>query len=171
MRHTILASRPSSWQPGSRRGCKSRDGTSAIAPKTGRNCGGAARQGQAGNKGGGAIDAGIRLCGEGRICQQDAKGNWSTFRESWNRLGAKVDRASGAAKVDAKVKASYGAREKWTQTKQQLDRAETATASNWDESEEWIKQSYADLKNSFEKTRQWLSDKIAPDAVVSRKRR
>jgi len=53
-------------------------------------------------------------------------------------------------------------REKWTQTKQQLDRAETATASNWDEVKNGFKQSYADLKNSFEKTRQWLSDKIAP---------
>jgi hypothetical protein len=53
-------------------------------------------------------------------------------------------------------------REKWAQAKKQLDGAETATESNWDDVKNGFKQSYADLKDSFNKTRQWLSDKIAP---------
>ena len=82
-------------------------------------------------------------------------------QEELDRLGAKVDGASGAAKADAKVKLA-AVREKWAQAKKQLDGAETATESNWDDVKNGFKQSYADLKDSFNKTRQWLSDKIAP---------
>jgi hypothetical protein len=78
-----------------------------------------------------------------------------------DQLGAKVEGAGGAAKADAKVKLA-AVREKWAQANRQVDRAQTATASDWDDVKNGFKQSYADLKDSFNKTRQWLSDKIAP---------
>ena len=84
-----------------------------------------------------------------------------SIQEELDRLGTKADKASGAAKDDAKVKLQ-AARDKWAQAKKQLDQAETATASNWDDVKTGFKQSYADLQDSFTKTRQWLSDKIAP---------
>ena len=84
-----------------------------------------------------------------------------SIQEELDRLGTKVDKASGAAKADAKVKLQT-ARDKWAQAKKQLDQAETATASNWDDVKTGFKQSYTDLQDSFAKTRQWLSDKVAP---------
>jgi hypothetical protein len=83
------------------------------------------------------------------------------IQEELDRLGTKVDKANGAAKADAKVKLQ-AARDKWTQAKKQLDQAETATESSWDDVKSGFKQSYTDLQDSFAKTRQWLSDKIAP---------
>ncbi len=83
------------------------------------------------------------------------------IQEELDRLGTKVDKASGAAKADARVELRT-ARGKWAQAKKQLDQAEIATESSWDDVKTGFKQSYADLKDSFEKTRQWLSDKIAP---------
>ena len=84
-----------------------------------------------------------------------------SIQEELDRLGTKVDSASGAAKADAKVKLQT-ARDKWAQAKKQLDRAESATESTWDDVKSGFKQSYTDLQDSFAKTRQWLSDKIAP---------
>jgi hypothetical protein len=84
-----------------------------------------------------------------------------SIQEELDRLGAKVEGASGSAKADAKIKLA-AVREKWAQAKQRLDRAETATESTWDDVKSGFKQSYVDLKDSFDKTRQWLSDKIAP---------
>ncbi len=82
-------------------------------------------------------------------------------QEELDRLSAKVESAGGAVKADAKAKLET-VRGKWTQAKKQLDRAETATASDWDDVKSGFKQSYAELKDPSDKTRQWLSDKIAP---------
>jgi hypothetical protein len=82
-------------------------------------------------------------------------------QEELSRLGAKVDAASDSAKADARVKLA-AVRAKWVQAKAQLDRAESATESTWDDVKLGFKQSYVDLKDSFNTLRQWLSDKIAP---------
>lgn len=82
-------------------------------------------------------------------------------QEELDRLSAKVESSGGAVKTDAKARLET-VREKWTQAKKQLDRAETATASDWEDVKSGFKQSYTDLKDSSDKTRQWLSDKIAP---------
>jgi hypothetical protein len=82
-------------------------------------------------------------------------------QEELDRLGAKVDNAGGAAKLDAKARLDV-VRGKWAQAQKQLDRAETAAESNWDDAKNGFKQSYTDLKASFDAARQWLSDKIAP---------
>jgi len=84
-----------------------------------------------------------------------------SIQDELDQLGAKVESAGGSAKADAKVKLA-AVREKWAQAKKQVDRAETATASDWDDVKSGFKQSYVDLRDSFDKTRQWLSDKIAP---------
>jgi hypothetical protein len=82
-------------------------------------------------------------------------------QEELDRLGAKVDAAGDSAKADAKVRLA-AVRAKWVQAKAQLDRAESATESTWDDVKFGFKRSYVDLKDSFNSTRQWLSDKIAP---------
>ena len=53
-------------------------------------------------------------------------------------------------------------RKKWAQAKKQLDRAESATESTWNDVKGGFEKSYGELKDSFEKTRQWLSEKIEP---------
>jgi len=84
-----------------------------------------------------------------------------SMQEELDQLGAKMESTGSSAKADAKVRLA-AVREKWAQAKKQVDRAENATASDWDDVKSGFKQSYADLKDSSDKTRQWLSDKIAP---------
>jgi phage host-nuclease inhibitor protein Gam len=83
------------------------------------------------------------------------------IEEELDRLSAKVDGASGVAKTDAEAKLE-AVREKWVLAKTQLDRAENATESTWDDVKGTFKKSYGDLKDSVEDARQWLSDKIKP---------
>jgi hypothetical protein len=83
------------------------------------------------------------------------------LQDEVNLLAAKADGARGAAKADAKDQLA-AVHAKWTKTKQQLDQAENATESTWDDVKNGFKESYAGLKDSVVTTRQWLSDKIAP---------
>jgi len=83
------------------------------------------------------------------------------LQDDLNLLGAKVERSSGAVKADAKAKLAV-VREKWVKTRQQLDQAENATDSTWNDVKSGFKGSYADLKDSISATRLWLSEKIAP---------
>jgi hypothetical protein len=78
-----------------------------------------------------------------------------------DRLATKVEHGSGEAKADAKAKLA-AVHEKWVQAKKQLDLAESATESSWEDVKGSFKKSLDDLKDSIDKTRQWLSDKIAP---------
>lgn len=78
-----------------------------------------------------------------------------------DQLSAKVDSSSTAAKADAKARLD-AIREQWVQAKKQLDQAESATEDTWDDVKAGLKRSYGELKDSFDKTRQWLSDKIQP---------
>jgi hypothetical protein len=82
-------------------------------------------------------------------------------QEELDHLAGKVENSTGAAKADAKVKLQ-AARDKWTQTKQQLNQVENATDSTWNDVKKSFKDSYSVLKASIDETRQWLSDKIAP---------
>ena len=83
------------------------------------------------------------------------------IRKELDRLSAKVDKSSGAAKADAQARLEV-VRKKWAQAKKRLDQAESATESTWDDVKDGFRKSYGELKDSFEKARQWLSDKIAP---------
>jgi hypothetical protein len=82
-------------------------------------------------------------------------------QEELDRLAGKVESSTGAAKADAKAKLQ-AVRDKWSQTKQQLNQVENATESTWNDVKKSFKDSYAVLKASIDDTRQWLSDKIAP---------
>jgi hypothetical protein len=53
-------------------------------------------------------------------------------------------------------------RENWARTKQQLDLAESATEATWNDVKRGLMKSRDELMESFEKSRQWLSDKIEP---------
>ena len=83
------------------------------------------------------------------------------IQEELDRLSAKINKSSGAAKAEAKTKLK-ALRKKWAQAKKQLDRAESATESTWNDVKGGFEKSYGELKDSFEKTRQWLSEKIEP---------
>ncbi len=83
------------------------------------------------------------------------------LQDDLNLLAAKVDDSGGAAKAEAKAKLEV-VREKWTKTKQQLDQAQNATESTWNDVKSGFNESYVALKDSVETTRQWLSEKIAP---------
>jgi len=83
------------------------------------------------------------------------------IQEELDRLSAKVDRSSGAVKADAETQLE-AVREKWAQAKKQLDRAGSATESTWDDVKGGFEKIYGELEDSFEKTRQWISDKIEP---------
>jgi acyl-CoA reductase-like NAD-dependent aldehyde dehydrogenase len=78
-----------------------------------------------------------------------------------DRMSTEVEKSGGAAKADAETKLA-AVREKWAQANRRLDQAETAAEPNWNDVKDGLNQSYADLKNSYEDTRQWLSDKIEP---------
>ena len=54
------------------------------------------------------------------------------------------------------------AREKFSQTKKAQAQTESATESTWNGATGVVRQSYANLKDSIDETRRWLSDKIAP---------
>jgi hypothetical protein len=83
------------------------------------------------------------------------------IQEELDRLAAKVDSAAGATKAEAKAKLE-AVRERFAQTKKQLDQAENATESTWGDVKSGFRESYAGLKDSIGITRRWLSDKIAP---------
>jgi hypothetical protein len=82
-------------------------------------------------------------------------------QEELDRIAGKVENATGAAKADAKAQLQ-AARDKWSQTKQQLNQVQNATESTWNDMKTKFKDSYTVLKSSVDETRQWLSDKIAP---------
>jgi hypothetical protein len=82
-------------------------------------------------------------------------------QEELDHLGAKVASSAGAVKAEATTKLD-AARVKLAQSRQQLQQAENATESTWNDMKKGFKESYGGLKDSIVLTRQWLSDKIAP---------
>ncbi|MBI5546116.1 MAG: hypothetical protein HY901_19670 [Deltaproteobacteria bacterium] len=82
-------------------------------------------------------------------------------QQELDQLDAAIDRSGGVASADAKARLEV-VRETWAQAKLKLDHAESATESTWDEVKGGFRRAHGELKDSFEKTRQWLSDKLAP---------
>jgi exonuclease VII large subunit len=78
-----------------------------------------------------------------------------------DRLAAEVDRSKGETKADAEIKLDE-VRGKWAGVKTQLEQAETATEAAWNDAKRGLQKSRDELKESFENSRQWLSDKIEP---------
>jgi len=131
-------------------GCNSPDGTSAIA----------AQRDKAKTETTEALQASADYVNAEKVVfVEKMKKELVAIQKDLNRLSAKIDQSSGAAKADAKIKVKE-LQEKWAQAKLRLDQAESASASTWNDVKVGFKQSYDDLKDSFDKTRQWLSDKI-----------
>jgi hypothetical protein len=141
-------------------GCTSRDKKSAVAPNQGKIAAAHLDKAKAETKQAAQAMRDYAYAEKAEFVDNRKK-DLVSMQEELDRLAAKVEKASGAAKDDAKVKLGT-VRDNWIQAKKQLDRAETATASDWDDVKNGFKQSYSNLKDSVEKTRQWLSDKIAP---------
>jgi hypothetical protein len=78
-----------------------------------------------------------------------------------DRLAARVDRSKGTAKADAEFRIA-AVRETWARAKNQLDQAESVTEATWNDVKRGLQKSRDGLKESFEQTRQWLSDEIEP---------
>lgn len=78
-----------------------------------------------------------------------------------DQLSAKIEKASDTAKAEAKPKLQ-ALREQAAKLNQQLDEAKNATESTWDSVKAGSKKAYGELKDGFQKARQWVSDKIAP---------
>lgn len=89
------------------------------------------------------------------------KNELAVMEQELERLSLKADLATGAAKADARKKLDE-VRKQWVETKKQLDQAENATESTWDDVKGGFGKAYGSLKDSFQSTRQWLSDKIEP---------
>ena len=83
------------------------------------------------------------------------------MQEEMDRLSAKIDRSTGEAKADAKARLEV-VREKWIRAKKQLDQAESATESTWKDVQRGFNKAFQDLKDSFDKARLWMSEKIKP---------
>ena len=64
-------------------------------------------------------------------------------------------------KAEAKPKLET-LREQTARLNKQLDEAKNATESTWDSVKTTSKKAFNDLKDGFQKARQWVSDKIAP---------
>lgn len=91
----------------------------------------------------------------------DMKEKLAEIEQELDRLSAKVDQSSDAAKADAKLKLDV-VREKWVQAKRRLEEAESATETTWDDVKVSVRRSYGEMKESFDETRQWVSDEIEP---------
>ncbi|MGA2866777.1 MAG: hypothetical protein ABSF95_20070 [Verrucomicrobiota bacterium] len=78
-----------------------------------------------------------------------------------DQLSAKIEKASDAAKTEAKPKLQ-ALRDQADKLNQQLDKVKSATESTWDDVKAGSKKAYSELKDGFQQARQWLSDKIAP---------
>jgi hypothetical protein len=83
------------------------------------------------------------------------------IQKELERLLVKADGANDAMKADAKAKLD-AARAKWSEAKRQLDLAESATESNWDDVQNGFNKSYGELQAAFDEARQRLSDEIEP---------
>ena len=83
------------------------------------------------------------------------------IQQELDRLAAKADSVGGAVKTEAETTLGT-VRKQWALTKTHLDAVENASESSLNDIERNFRKSHGQLKDSFEKSRQWLSDKIEP---------
>ena len=78
-----------------------------------------------------------------------------------DQISARIEKASDAAKAEAKPKLQ-ALREQTARLGKQIDAAKGATESTWDEVKTGFKKGWGELKDGFQQARQWVSEKIAP---------
>jgi len=89
------------------------------------------------------------------------QGQLAAINKDMDRLSARIEQSSDAAKAEAKPKLQ-ALREKADRLGKQLEEAKGATESTWDSVKAGSKKTYGELKDGFTQARHWLSDKIAP---------
>ena len=77
------------------------------------------------------------------------------------QLEAKIKKSSDTVKTEAKPRLQ-ALREKSTELNKQIGGVKNATESTWDTVKNGTRKAYAALKEGFQQSRQWVSDKIAP---------
>jgi hypothetical protein len=89
------------------------------------------------------------------------KSQLAEINQDLDLLAAKIEKASDAAKAEAKPKLQ-ALREKADELGKQLDEARNATEPTWENVKANSKKAFDEFKNGFNQARQWGSDKIAP---------
>ena len=89
------------------------------------------------------------------------QGQLDALNKDLDTLSAKIDSSSDAVKADAKPKLQ-ALRDQTVEMNKQLDAAKNATESTWDSVKASTQKAWDGLKDGFNQSRQWLSDKIAP---------
>jgi len=84
-----------------------------------------------------------------------------TLNKDLDQLSAKIQTSSDAVKNEAKPKLQ-ALRDQSAQLTKQLDNVRNATPSTWDSVKATSQKAFDSLKDGFQQSRQWLSDKIAP---------
>jgi len=79
----------------------------------------------------------------------------------YDQLSARIDKASDAAKAEAKPKLQ-ALQDQITNLKLQLDKVPSATQATWEETKTGFDKGFNDLKAGFNSSRQWVADKLAP---------
>jgi DNA anti-recombination protein RmuC len=92
---------------------------------------------------------------------EEMRSQLAAINKDLDQLAVKVEKSSDAAKAEAKPKLQ-ALREKADQMNKQIDEARNATESTWESVKTTSKKAYTDLKDGFNQSRQWVSDKIAP---------
>jgi phage host-nuclease inhibitor protein Gam len=77
------------------------------------------------------------------------------------QLAAKIESSSDAVKAEASPKLE-ALREQSAALGRQIDKAGDATESTWESVKSGTSKAYDSLKDGFQTSRQWVSDKIAP---------
>ena len=89
------------------------------------------------------------------------QGQLAEINHDLDQLAAKIEKSSDAVQAEAKPKLQV-LRDQTARLSKQLEEVKNATESTWESVKAGSKTAYKDLKDGFNKARQWVSDKIAP---------
>ncbi len=78
-----------------------------------------------------------------------------------DHLADRIEKSSEAAQADAKPKLK-ALRDQTAQLDKQLDDVENATESTWDSVKSGARKALDSIKDGFQDSRKWLSEKVAP---------
>ena len=89
------------------------------------------------------------------------QGQLAELKVELDALEAKIEKSSDTVKAEARPKLK-ALREQEAKLNVQLDEAKNATESTWEGVKAGSRKAYDSLKEGFQQSRQWVSDKIAP---------
>src|SRR5690242_10094206 len=89
------------------------------------------------------------------------QGQLDALNRDFEQISAKIESSSEEVKAKARPELQ-GLRDQTAQMNKQLENVRNATESTWESVKAASQKSFDSLKNGFQKSRQWASDKIAP---------